>query len=299
MQLVQLQYFCTVARCRNMRIAAEDLCVSQPTLSKAISNLEEELEVRLFDRVGRGLILNESGRLFYHQISHILLLLDDSVRQVRNLKNIKRHDISVLFTAATFLAPQIRDEFAQSHPEINLEIKCCYSPDPQDVRDCDFHIYATPETTSSGMTSVKLIEEPMLLACNNKHDFADRVEIDLIETKDYLYQCLPPHENIHENFMNGCRKAGFEPQIAFCTEDSYAFFSGLGSSNYLTMVPAYTTFTALCSDLVMLKIRNPQCTRTVFIASHQGKELNEKCLIFQAFCFDFFQRLLDERSKLF
>ena len=48
MQLIQLQYFCAVARCRNMRIAAEELCVSQPALSKAVGGLEEELGVRLF-----------------------------------------------------------------------------------------------------------------------------------------------------------------------------------------------------------------------------------------------------------
>lgn len=296
MQLIQLQYFCTVARCRNMRIASEELCVSQPTLSKAISNLEDELGTNLFDRIGRGLILNETGRMFYHQVSHILLLLNDSIRQVQSSRNAKRRDISVLFTAATFLAPRICDEFAQCHPEISLEMKCSYSADPKDVRNCDFHIYASP-VTSPGMTSVKLIEEPMMLACNSRHALAQRGEVDLIETKDFLYQCLPPHENIHENFIISCKKAGFEPKIAFCTEDSYAFFSGLGSSNYLTMVPGYTTFTTICEDLVLLKILNPKCTRTVFLASHQGVELSEKCLIFQSFCFDFFRRLL-AKNKL-
>lgn len=297
MQLIQLQYFCAVARCRNMRIAAEELCVSQPALSKAVGGLEEELGVRLFDRVGRGLILNEAGRTFYHQVSHILLLLDDSVRSVRRIKNAKRRDISVLFTAATFLAPRIRDEFIARRPDISVEIKCSYSPDPQDVRECDFHVYATPEAAASGMTSIKLIEEPLLLACNKKHELAQRGEIELAETKDYPYQCLPPHENLHENLVNGCRKAGFELEIAFCTEDSYAFFSGLGSGGCLTMVPEYTAFMEPQDGLALLRIRSPRCVRTLFIASHRGRELDEKCLAFQAFCFDFFRNMVENRSQ--
>ena len=276
MQLIQLQYFCAVARCRNMRIAAEELCVSQPALSKAVGGLEEELGVRLFDRVGRGLILNEAGRTFYHQVSHILLLLDDSVRSVRRIKNAKRRDISVLFTAATFLAPRIRDEFIARRPDISVEIKCSYSAD---------------------LTSVKLIEEPLLLACNRNHDLASHEEIDLIETRNYPYQCLPPHENLHENLINGCRKAGFEPEVAFCTEDSYAFFSGLGSGGCLTMVPEYTTFIEPQDGLALLRIRSPKCVRTLFIASHRGRELDEKSLAFQAFCFDFFRNMVENRSQ--
>ena len=75
---------------------------------QAVGNLEDELGVRLFERVGRGLVLNEAGRMFYRDVSRILLLLDDSVRGVRRLTEAKRCGVSVLFTAATFLAPHIR-----------------------------------------------------------------------------------------------------------------------------------------------------------------------------------------------
>ena len=161
-----------------------------------------------------------------------------------------------------------------------------------------FHVEgATPEAAASGMTSIKLIEEPLLLACNKKHELAQRGEIELAETKDYPYQCLPPHENLHENLVNGCRKAGFEPEIAFCTEDSYAFFSGLGSGGCLTMVPEYTAFIEPQDGLALLRIRSPKCVRTLFIASHRGRELDEKCLAFQAFCFDFFRNMVENRSQ--
>lgn len=291
MQLIQLEYFCTVARCRNMSRASQELCISQPALSKAISNLEDELGVHLFDRVGRGIQLNQSGRLFYHQVSHIMLLLDDAVMNVRNVKKPGKRDVSVLFTAATFIASKIRAEFMHLHPEINLEIKCSYSPDPQDLTDCDIYIFATPFEQVGGMSSIKLMEEPMVIACSKKHDMANKKEVDLIDTAQYMYQCLPPHENMHENFKSACTRAGFEPKISFCTEDSYAFFSGLSSSDLLTMVPGYSGFTSISDDLVLLNIREPKCNRTIYMATHQQRELSKQCMEFQSFCFNFFNNL--------
>lgn len=290
MNLIQLQYFCSVARCRNMSRAADELCLSQSALSKAISNIEDELGFSLFDRVGRGIRLNESGRIYYHQVSHALLLLDDAARHARLAQRQNSHDVSVLLTAGTFLAPRLQEEFYELHPEISLEVKCSYSPDPNDLKDCDFHIFATP-MGSSGLTCIKLIDEKMLIACSKKHPLAELETIDLADTQKYLYQCLPPQENMHENLRSGCQKAGFKPKIGFCTEDSYAFFSALGSSLYLTMIPSKTAFTAVGGNLLKKKISNPKCVRTLYISYHPNAELSSQSLVFRDFCIEFFKKV--------
>ena len=55
---LQLQYFCALAHKQNLTKCAEDFYISQSTLSNALARMEADLEVRLFDRVGRSLILN-------------------------------------------------------------------------------------------------------------------------------------------------------------------------------------------------------------------------------------------------
>lgn len=273
-----------------MSRAADELWISQSALSKAISNLEEELGFKLFNRVGRGITLNDSGRIFYHNVSRVLLLLDDAVRQAELVQRKKTCDVSVIFTAATFIAARIREEFEQQYPEISLEIKCCYTADTKDLSDCDFHVFATPEEVQN-MTCTKLLDEEMCLACGKKHPLAGSDAIDLSDTEQYLYQCLPPQENMHENFASACKAAGFEPKIGFCTEDSYAFFGGLSSSSLLTMVPSLTAFSALDKDLVLKKIRTPECKRTIYIAYRSEKELSSQCKTFKSFCEDFFKKL--------
>lgn len=293
MRLLDLYYFCAVARCRNMNDASRELAVSQPSLSKAVNNLEDELGVKLFDRVGRGIQLNEYGTEFYQQVSRVLVLLEDAVAQVKDDSKRRGSELNVLFTAATFIAPKIKAQFCKNFPETNVRLFCSYSATPREIRNCDIYIYASP-VTASGMTSIPLIEEPMVIACSPEHPLAARGTIDLIETQPYQYMCLPPHENMHENMIIHAQRAGFTPNIGFCTEDSYAFISALSSSDMLCMVPKHSAF-ADAPDLVKLDIRKPACKRTIYMAAHQGGNLSEKALSFWLFCVDYFKKLSAER----
>ena len=72
MEIQQLQYFKTVAQLQHMTRAAEKLSISQPALSKSISNIEKELGIPLFDRQGRSIFLNRYGQLFLESVEVIL-----------------------------------------------------------------------------------------------------------------------------------------------------------------------------------------------------------------------------------
>lgn len=296
MQLFQLKYFVTVARCRNMSRAADELWISQSALSKAISSLEDELGVRLFDRIGRRIQLNETGRVYYHQVAHVLHLLDSATQFVTQSQQRNESEVKVLFTAATFIATLMRDEFEKLYPNLHMVIKCCYSAEVNDVIDSDFHIYATP-ADSPEMTPIKLLEENMVLAFGANHPLADQKEINLIDTEPYYYMCLPPQENMHENLLSNCMTSGFSPKIGFCTEDSFAFFGGLGSSSLIAMVPSITAYPALNENLVLRVIKNPPCKRTVYLGYHKDREMSEVCLKFKNFCLDFFEKLEREHSQ--
>ena len=72
MQLQQLIYFVTVAEQGSINKAAEKLFITQPNLSKAISNLENELKVRVFNRTNKGVALTDGGKKLYQYARTIL-----------------------------------------------------------------------------------------------------------------------------------------------------------------------------------------------------------------------------------
>lgn len=66
MNLQQLEYFKIIAETKNFTTASDILSVTQPALSKAISKLEEELDVKLFQREGRNIKITEFGDVFWN-----------------------------------------------------------------------------------------------------------------------------------------------------------------------------------------------------------------------------------------
>ena len=87
MELLQLRYFCVVAKHQNMTKAAAELMISQPALSKTIASLEKELGTPLFVRRNRSIFLNRAGEILYQKIDQSINLIDDTVSEIRELSN--------------------------------------------------------------------------------------------------------------------------------------------------------------------------------------------------------------------
>lgn len=84
MNLSQLHYFKKLAEVLHYTRAAQELFITQPTLSGAISSLENELEVSLFERSGRSVNLTPQGEIFYEHVCLALRAIDDGVAAVQD-----------------------------------------------------------------------------------------------------------------------------------------------------------------------------------------------------------------------
>ena len=106
MTLNQLRYFQAVARLQNFRAAAEELYISQPSLSRSIDSLQEELGVVLFEKAGRGISLTGSGRLLLEYTNRIIEECDIAVYKMKELSTTGgRIDIGYVFPLANYYIP--------------------------------------------------------------------------------------------------------------------------------------------------------------------------------------------------
>ncbi|EOH90893.1 LysR family transcriptional regulator [Enterococcus pallens] len=121
MNIQQLHYFLHLAETQNMQQTAEDLFVSQPALSKAITNLEKELEVKLFDRIGRRLQLNKYGELFQKRAYRSLNELEVGKEEIYALTNALsgRIDLGFVYSLGPIFIPNLLAEYSKiSHVKI-------------------------------------------------------------------------------------------------------------------------------------------------------------------------------------
>lgn len=172
----QLKYFVVVANQESITKASNILYVSQPAVSKMIKQLEDELETKLFDRTGRTLKLNRSGKLFYSYVNDSLEELDRGINAVKGGPDKVEHPISLLMEVASPFIPAIVSTFKQKFPNVRLNIA------QHNVRETDFKQFDFIITTKplEGLTNVPVLKEEILVGWNINYGYSKQ----FVEPKD-------------------------------------------------------------------------------------------------------------------
>lgn len=288
MELLQLQYFCAVAQCESMTRAAEKLMISQPSLSKTIIKLEKELGVPLFDRVRGKIILNEYGKALYEKVLEGLAHLEDGVHEVQDMSRTGQRQLTLLATAGTCFIGDMLHAFHQSHPDIQVSVDRLQHSGQTPSSSFDI---ALSESTSviKGYESLKVLEEPLVLAVPPGHALASRHEIDLAEAARYKFISYPKGRNTRSHLDRLSKEAGFTPDIVTEVDhtSNYRAFSQMG----LALI-SYSAYHFAYSDLVScVNIRSPRCVREIALSWNPERYLPLAAQRFRDFAVSYFRQL--------
>jgi DNA-binding transcriptional LysR family regulator len=124
MTLEQLRIFIAVGDRQSMTAAADVLRLSQPAVSAAVAALETRHAVRLFDRVGRGILLSDAGRAFLPEARAVLARAAAAERVIDDLAGLRRGSLRIAAsqTVANYWLPPRMARFAARHPGIRLPL---------------------------------------------------------------------------------------------------------------------------------------------------------------------------------
>lgn len=125
LELRVLNYFLTVAREENITRAAEILHITQPTLSRQMAELEEELNTKLFERTNRKVILTESGMLLRRRAEEVVSLANKIQQEFQNGDDELMGVISIgsgVSTAVSETLPGLLQEYNQDYPKVRFEL---------------------------------------------------------------------------------------------------------------------------------------------------------------------------------
>jgi DNA-binding transcriptional LysR family regulator len=124
MTLEQLRIFVAVAERLHMTRAAAALHITQSAASAAVAALEARYGARLFDRVGRGLVLSETGRMFLPEAKAVLGRAETARRTLDDLAGLRKGIVTLFAsqTLASYWLPPRMARFAQAYPRIELRL---------------------------------------------------------------------------------------------------------------------------------------------------------------------------------
>ncbi len=221
MEFRHLKYFVTVAEELHFSRAAEKLYLTQPALSKQIRALEEELQVKLFDRAKQKIKLTQAGEAFLETARRIL---EEVERGVENTRRVARKEVGQLkvgFTASALhsVLPEIIGKFRQIYPEVELILtEICTEDQVEALQNdrIDVGFLHPPIRDKSKSLSLHLLrEDSILLAIPASHPLADREEIAIESLANEPIILYPRQKGpvLYEQFLQLCEKAGFFPNI--------------------------------------------------------------------------------------
>ena len=123
MNLNQLYYFATLAQVEHYTKAAEMLSITQPSLSHAISMLEQELGTTLFEKRGRNVALTKYGKVFREYVQESLSILDSGVKKMKALTSETSGmiDLAYIYTLGSVFVPQLVGGFLNQHEGWDVE----------------------------------------------------------------------------------------------------------------------------------------------------------------------------------
>ena len=134
MDLRLLEYFLTVAKVGNITKAAEQLHVTQPTISRQLTDLEESLDTQLLIRGKRQVTLTDAGVLFQQRAEEILSLMDKTRRDLLDQNDLLGGTVALgcVESCASRMLPEVLGQFSKLHPKVRYEL---YSADGDDIRE--------------------------------------------------------------------------------------------------------------------------------------------------------------------
>ncbi|NET33196.1 MAG: LysR family transcriptional regulator [Cyanothece sp. SIO1E1] len=217
MDLYQIKYFLAIAETGSFTKAADRLFVSQPSLSTGIRKLEQELDVTLFNRGGRGVVMTPAGKLFLEKAQQILTNYQSAVHDLRDFQARPTLRLGTLCTVRISSFSKLVQTFRAHHPNVTIELRDSHLDElrndlEQDEIDLMMTVLGERENTNN---SQFLFQQRLLLAVPHGHPFAQKQTVHVQELDGQPFIERVKCEILHQKSSKMFADAKIQPQVVY------------------------------------------------------------------------------------
>lgn len=220
MELNQLRCFLHVAQTQHITRSAEQLHITQPALSKVISRLEADLGVKLFEREGKHIYLNEAGKAAVAYIERALQTLGDMQTHLADYAGGQQGHITIA-TSYPSRTPDWLLEcltgFMRTHPAVSVsqqQMNPIQLQNALEARQIDIAISTTP-IESPNIRWEQLFTERLGVIMSRGNPLAEKPVLSMGDLADQKFLCNNANSDVHHLTYTFCGRAGFVPQIYY------------------------------------------------------------------------------------
>ena len=284
MNLDYLRYFVKLAEVHHYTKAAEQLCITQPSLSHAIRQLEAELGVPLFERAGRNTTLTRFGAEFLYCARQTLSTLDQGVSSLqRSAQGEGLIRLGFLRPLGIEYIPRLAARFLEANPGKRLRFD--FHTDRTRgllegllARNFDL-VFSSRPAPDLGLTALPVTQQDLVLIAPKDHPLAGRHSVDLLEALPYPQVYFSRSSGLRDLVDSLFTAVGGTPIIAYETEEDQVIAGLVAQGFGIAVVPYMDLLLKL--DLAILQISAPPYRRDFFLVTNDAVFLSPAA---QAFC---------------
>ena len=195
MNLNQLKIFYSAVKAGNFSVAAGDLCITQPAVTKGIQRLQEHYELKLIDHIGKKLLLTDAGEALYAIAEKIFEMESHADEIIRDFQQRKRGHIRILSSESfgDYYLPQVIIPFCKAYPQVKVSMDIL----PTDLvventasLNCDIGFISYP-VEHEKLTVRDILEDKLVIITSRSHPLARKT---MLKPHDLQGQALIMHE---------------------------------------------------------------------------------------------------------
>lgn len=269
--LSQLYYFQKLAELQHYTHAAEQLFISQPTLSHAISSLEDDLGCELFRKQGRNVRLTEDGAVFKEYVDEALGVLDDGIAALKIRQGRLSGVVNVGAVAtvrADYLPALVLDYRRKRGNLIELHIEQGSTQElAERLVDGKLDLAIASHVDDDRLSFTKILEQTMCVIVREDHPLADRDSISIGELWGYDLYTYSAELPIGRQFDTMMRQSGIDPAKMHLNRDSddEMMIGGIVTREPVVGLCLLTSSLLLYPNLKVIALRDPTITYSVGI----------------------------------
>lgn len=242
MDIRQIEYFAEVAKHLSFTKAATTLHVSQPSISKAIQNLEAELSVPLFYRSSKKLELTDAGQAVLINAQQVLDAFKNMRSELTDLTKLKKGKIRIgipPIVGAEFFSKLI-SQYKEHYPYIEIlltEVGTKSIRQEIEAGNLDIGLVCSANHTNGDLETIRFMKDPLQLIVHMDHPLAHQSFVNMAQLAKESFIIYRKDFTLYDRIIEECSKLGFFPLIACETTQKDLFIEMVQAKLGVALLP--------------------------------------------------------------
>lgn len=287
MELRHLKYFLMVAQELNFSRAAQKLFISQPPLSRQIKELEEELQVRLFERNNRQVRLTDAGAYFEKEIRQLFLSLDMTVLKTRKIALNVTGEFRIAYISSTFssVIPNLVKYLNEQYPYVHFklfEVATAQQILALEQGKLDLGILRAPLLSPKIRFQVWFRDGYSLVYNKEKVHIETRSDIEKLKDETFVFFNKEYAPHYYNSLLEICARYGFSPNVVHESNNIGSIIQLVRNGLGVSIVPSSLSRSHIYEELTYRPLEGLELFTEVVLASpkDENSEITKSAISF-------------------